>query len=111
MMVKENKIGVFEISQPLIKNADYVLLRRVFGHMIIVRAEAIYHKNLIEYHAYSDLFEENPPEVMAPRYSINYDKELDEISATKMESDKYYQDTLRDWMIPKKEEREEEKES
>lgn len=104
MMVKENRIGIFEISQPLIEKADYVLLRRVFGHMIIVRAEAMYHKNCIEYHAYSDLFEEIPPEVVPPRYLINYDKELDEFSATKMDPSQYYGDNLKEHLIPKEKE-------
>jgi hypothetical protein len=55
-----NRVGRFGISYQLLRTLTQRELALVFSHFIIVRAEAVYNKFIIEYTAYSEMFETIP---------------------------------------------------
>ena len=64
--VTEGRRGVFQISNELIH--EYPI--NLFGHFVIVRAESKDYENVIEYVAYSHLFEVVPDNCVTPLYRI-----------------------------------------
>jgi hypothetical protein len=58
--IEMNRVGRFEISYQLLRTLPQSSLALIFSHFIIVRAEALYNKYVIEYTAYSEMFETIP---------------------------------------------------
>lgn len=79
--VDERRIGLFAINRSLIADAPFEELLKFFANFLIVRAEAIYWTNTIQYVAYSPVFEPVDPSKDPPLYMINMDSELN-VSAT-----------------------------
>lgn len=73
-IVEENRIGNFEISVQIIKDADESLLK-FFGNFIIIRAESMFYGGRIEYTGYSKLFDKNSVACIPPKYLIHVHKE------------------------------------
>lgn len=79
-VVKESllkRMGRFAISHDSIKSGVDGLLE-IFGKVIVLRAESIYHTQAIEYIAISPLFDVVEPELDPPSYKfIVTDAEID----------------------------------
>jgi len=69
-LIKENRIGVFLASVDLLRALPDDLLRRVFSHFMIVRAEALFDNASIRYCAYSPLFAQVEEKDEPPSYEI-----------------------------------------
>jgi hypothetical protein len=65
------KIGKFYIDMILIEK-DLYIVRKAFSFLGIVptRAEMLYHKNAIEYYAFSSFFDEVPDCEIIPEYNL-----------------------------------------
>ena len=65
----DNRIGKFTISYLYLQTNKNDILT-LMGNMIIVRAESLFHENVIEYIAYSELFDEIEQGLEIPSYII-----------------------------------------
>jgi hypothetical protein len=83
---KENRIGKFFIARKcIVDNWD---LSYLFKHVIIVRAESLFHKAGIEYVAYSHLFGVNHVGAEPPNYKLIL--EGNELIAKKIDGEPSY---------------------
>lgn len=62
--------GRVRISKTMLVSASLDLLRSIFGHLVIVRAELSFMSEIIEYDAYSEWFDEVEDYEIGPLYSI-----------------------------------------
>lgn len=69
-----NRAGAFEVSDSLIEK-EPELVMKVFGEVIVTRAEHLYYKGAIEYYALSKHFREVKEGEKIPRYTIEYNKD------------------------------------
>jgi hypothetical protein len=56
-LVKENRIGIFKITQTLLENISRKRINAIFKDVIITHAKSFYHNKQIEYAGYSIHFE------------------------------------------------------
>ena len=68
-MINKRKRGYFRVSNELIENSPNAV-KLILSEMLVVRAEALYAIDSIEYTALSDLFEECDEASVTPRYFI-----------------------------------------
>ena len=61
--------GTFSVTRRLIEENPNVVMR-MMGNVLIVKAEAQYMNDTIEYHAYSPWFDKCHPAVCAPEYTV-----------------------------------------
>ena len=66
------KIGKFEIHRDLIDKSPKAVMA-VMAKVIVLRAECLLHRDVIEYFAYSEEFEETEAGKMPPEYSVRVD--------------------------------------
>ncbi len=69
-IVKEHRIGEFDISSRLLKDSPEEV-RDVLSNFLIVRAEAMFHKDTIQYTAYSHHFDKSAQGTLPKQYAIN----------------------------------------
>ena len=76
--------GRFKISRRMIEN-DPMLIKRIMGEMIIVRAELMWIGDEIEYVAYSKLFDIIPEQEESPFYKIIFMMDKGKVKEFKVE--------------------------
>lgn len=75
-IIAENRCGKFYMSWELIRQNDSKLLMNLMSNFLIVRAEAMFASDAIEYCAYSPLFEPKAPYAITPTYTICLDSDF-----------------------------------
>lgn len=70
--VKENRVGRFFISEPMLRD-NPAMVRSVMARCVIVRCEMIYDRRAFEYYAYSPDYDEMPENTCAPQYDVTID--------------------------------------
>jgi hypothetical protein len=63
-----NRIGRFKVSKPFLDRWMDVI--HMMGNFVVVRADWRWDAEVVEYLAYSPLFDECPKECVAPEYNI-----------------------------------------
>lgn len=63
------RVGKFEIDNRLLRENKKAALAILTG-CVVVRAEAMFHKDAVEYIAYGEHFEPNDPRCVVPRYDV-----------------------------------------
>jgi hypothetical protein len=67
--IKENRLGQFEINVELLDRSEAAVIAALHG-CLIVRAERLFHKNVVEYIAYAKQFRPAATGEIAPFYEI-----------------------------------------
>lgn len=69
-LIIENRVGVFRVRTDVLRILPDDLLRRIFSHFLIIRAEALFYSASIRYCAYSHLFAPVEAQNEPPIYEI-----------------------------------------
>lgn len=80
-----SRVGRFEIPIDLINYRPDVV-RRITGDCVIVRAESLFQRSVIEYCGYCEAFDEETGLVHVPEYDIEYDENTDTVTWTRKEA-------------------------
>ena len=75
--MKTRKIGEFILSHEILEIGDKETLKKIFGKMIILRAESHYDLKAIKYIAYCDEFDEIQETESIPYYQIKIEMSND----------------------------------
>ena len=72
---KPKRVGKFSIEHYLIDSDDPSMVHLMLANKVIVRAEVRYEMDAIEYHAYSDDFDEVEPGQQIPEYVAEFSRQ------------------------------------
>jgi len=74
--MKNRRIGKVYISAPLMHEVDIVKMLQVTSKLVVIRCEYLYHKDLFEYIAFCQEFDEIEQGCEPPTYLVEIKKEI-----------------------------------
>ena len=77
-LVKDRRIGQIRLSRAVVLNRPEIAMK-VMEKLLVVRAEALFIMDAIEYLGYSKEFEINPPSCQCLNYDCHYNEKTDEV--------------------------------
>ena len=69
-LIQENRVGIFALDRGFLTHKDDEELRAFLWKFLIVRAESNFATHMVEYTAYSELFDSIPLGTLPPHYEV-----------------------------------------